>query len=128
VIKEFKQFIAKGNLIDLAVAFVLGVAFAAVVTAFTNIVLGGVAYIFGASASFDDLWIHKGTAQVIPYGAFLTALLSFVIVAFAMFLVVKAYNRFRKEEAATTKPCEFCRTDIPLDATRCPNCTSDLSA
>lgn len=104
MVREFKAFIAKGNLVDLAVAFVLGVAFAALVTSFTNVVLGGISYVFGANASFNDLWIHRGSAQVIPYGAFLTALIDFLIVAFVMFLVVKAYNRFRQE--APSEPSE----------------------
>jgi large conductance mechanosensitive channel len=105
MLREFKAFIAKGNLVDLAVAFVLGVAFAALVTSFTNVVLGGVAYLFGANASFNHLWIHKGAVQVIPYGAFLSALIDFVIVALVMFMVVKAYNRFRKE-APTPEPSD----------------------
>ena len=126
MIKEFKEFIARGNLVDLAVAFILGVAFATVVTSFTDVVLGAVSYVFGGDVSFDRLGVERDGVVVIPYGAFLTALLNFVIVAFILFLVVKAYNRMRDAPDAVTKPCPFCATDIPLTAARCPNCTSDL--
>jgi large conductance mechanosensitive channel len=126
MIKEFKEFIARGNLVDLAVAFILGVAFATVVTSFTDVVLGAVSYVFGGEASFDRLGVKRDGVVVIPYGAFLTAVLNFVIVAFVLFLVVRAYNRMRKAPDAVTKRCAFCNTDIPLAATRCPNCTSEL--
>ena len=98
MLKEFKEFIARGNLVDLAVAFILGFAFAAVVTAFTAIVLGAIAYLFGGSLPFSDIGVHKDGKLIIPIGAFLAAVLNFIIVAFALFLVVKAYNRFKKAE------------------------------
>jgi large conductance mechanosensitive channel len=126
MLKEFKEFISKGNLIDLAVAFILGVAFATVVSSFTSVVLGAISYVFGGNVSFDQLGVKRNGVVVIPYGAFLTALIDFVIVAFILFLVIKAYNRMRKTPVATTKTCSFCQTEIPLTATRCPNCTSDL--
>jgi large conductance mechanosensitive channel len=101
MIAEFREFIRKGNLVQLAVAFILAVAFAGVVLAFTNIVLGAIAYIFGSSTSFDDVGVHKGHELVIPIGAFITALINFVIIAIVLFLIIKAYNRMnRKEEAA----------------------------
>jgi large conductance mechanosensitive channel protein len=126
MIKEFKEFITKGNLIDLAVAFILGVAFATVVSSFTNVALAAIGYVFGGDVSFDQLGVKRNGVVVIPYGAFLTALINFVIVAFILFLVVRTYNRMRKTPDATTKTCSFCQTAIPLTATRCPNCTSDL--
>jgi large conductance mechanosensitive channel len=126
VIREFKEFIAKGNLVDLAVAFILGIAFATVVTSFTDVVLGAVSFVFGGDVSFDQLGVEREGVVVIPYGAFLTAVLNFVIVAFILFLVVRAYNRMRKAPDALTRPCPFCITDVPLAATRCPNCTSEL--
>lgn len=126
MIKEFKEFIAKGNLVDLAAAFIIGVAFATVVTSFTDVVLGTLSYLFGGDVSFDRLGVKRGKDIVIPYGAFLTSLVNFAIVAFVLFLVVKAYNRLRKAPDATTKTCSFCRTEISLSATRCPNCTSEL--
>jgi large conductance mechanosensitive channel len=126
MIREFKEFIARGNLIELAVAFILGVTFATVVTSFTDVVLGGIGYVFGAHVSFDQLGVRRDGVVVIPYGAFLTAVINFVIVAFVLFLVVKASNRLRKTPDITTMTCSFCRTEIPLAAVRCPNCTSDL--
>jgi large conductance mechanosensitive channel len=107
MIKEFKEFIARGNLVELAVAFIMGLAFAGVVTAFTNIVLGTIAYVFGSDTAFNDLGVHKDGALVIPIGLFLTALLNFVIVAIVLFLLVKAYNRFMKKEEAKAAPTEI---------------------
>lgn len=126
MIKEFREFISKGNLVEIAVGLILALAFAGVVSAFTNVVLSFVAAIFGGDASFDRLkWVLNGTP--IPYGAFLTAFVNFIIVAWILFLVVKAYNRMKKEPDATTRPCPFCATDIAVAATRCPACTSELS-
>lgn len=126
MLKEFKEFITKGNLIELAVAFIMGVAFATVVTSFTDVVLGAISYVFGGDVSFDRMGVESDGAIVVPYGAFLTALVNFVIVAFILFLVIKAYNRIRKAPDPGTRTCSFCRTEIPLEATRCPNCTSEL--
>jgi large conductance mechanosensitive channel len=132
VIKEFKTFIMKGNLVELAVAFILGVAFASVVTAFTNVILGTIAWVSGGHASFDQSGVHKGTspAIVIPYGAFLTQVLNFLIVGLVLFFIVRAYNRMKvkKPEEPTTRECPFCKTQIPNAATRCPACTSDVAA
>ena len=86
--EEFKRFVTRGNLVELAVAFILGVAFATVVTSFVNVVMSLIAAIFGASVSFDELtFVLNGTP--IPYGAFLSALISFLIVALALFMLVK---------------------------------------
>ena len=127
MLEEFKKFVTRGNLVDLAVAFIIGLAFAAVVTAFVNVVLSFIAAIFGSNVTFDQLTFSvNGTP--IPYGALLTAIVSFLIVAWALFLLVKAYQRVNppKEEPRSTKSCDYCRTDIPIDAVRCPNCTSQL--
>jgi large conductance mechanosensitive channel len=107
MLKEFKAFVMRGNLLELAVAFILGVAFAAVVGAFTNVVLGSIAYLFGSSLSFDQIGVHKGTELVIPIGAFITQCLNFLIVAFVLFLVVKAYNRMQKPKEEETGPTEI---------------------
>jgi large conductance mechanosensitive channel len=106
MLKEFKAFVTRGNLIEIAVAFILGLAFATVVTAFTNIVLGAISYVFGGSVSFDALGVHRGRELVIPIGAFITALVNFVIVAFILFLVVRAYNRFKKEPEEAAAPSD----------------------
>ncbi len=111
MIKEFREFIAKGNLVTLAVAFILGLAFAEVVTAFTGVVLGVVSYVFGGNVSFDKLGVRREGQIVIPYGAFLTQVLNFLIVAFILFLVVKGYNRLQRkqEEEAPTAPSDEVR-------------------
>ena len=126
MLKEFRNFIMRGNLVEIAVAFIIGVAFGTVVLAFTNVVLSFIAAIFGSDVSFDALvWTLNETP--IPYGAFLTALLNFVIIGWILFLMVKAYTRMRKQPDPATKACEYCRSEIPLEATRCPNCTSQLA-
>ena len=101
MLKEFKAFIMRGNLIEIAVAFIMGLAFAAVVTAFTGIVLGTIAYLFGSTLSFSDIGVHKGDQLIIPIGTFIAACINFLIVAFVLFLVVKAYNRMQKPEEAS---------------------------
>jgi large conductance mechanosensitive channel len=107
MINEFREFVARGNLVDLAIAFIMGVAFAGVVSAFTDVVLGAASFAVGGDVSFDRLGVHRASALVIPYGAFLTAVANFVIVAFALFLVVKIYNRFRRQvETPPTGPTE----------------------
>jgi len=125
--QDFKAFIMRGNLLELAVAFIMGVAFAGVVTAFTKVILGVISFAFGGNVSFDGLGVKRGNVIVIPYGAFITQLVTFLIIAVALFLVVKAASRMMKKDA-TTKSCEFCKTDIPLAASRCPNCTSQLAS
>lgn len=125
MLREFRDFVTRGNLVQIAVAFILAVAFGAVVLAFTNVVLSFIAAIFGSEVSFDDLtWTVNDTP--IPYGTFLTAVVNFVIIAWILFLIVKAYNRMQKTPDPTTKVCDYCRSEISLEATRCPNCTSQL--
>jgi large conductance mechanosensitive channel len=125
MLKEFKAFILKGNLIEIAVAFIVALAFAAVVASFVvDIVTPIIAAIFG-QPDFSSLKIDIGDSAI-SYGKFLNAVITFLIVAFVMFLIVKAYSRMSRPKAATTKSCPFCKTDIALDATRCPNCTSEL--
>jgi large conductance mechanosensitive channel len=130
MVREFREFITRGNLVELAVAFIMGVAFAGVVTAFTDVILGTVSFVVGGDVSFDQLGARRDGAIVIPYGALLTAAVNFFIVAGALFVVVKAYNRFRRvpEETPSTRPCPYCRLDIARDASRCPHCTSPLEA
>jgi len=125
MLKEFKAFIMKGNLVEIAVAFIMALAFAAVVASFVaDIVTPIIAAIFG-QPDFSSLKIDIGDSAI-TYGNFLNAVLSFVIVAFVMFMVVKAYTRVAGEKAATTKDCPFCKTAVPLEASRCAACTSQL--
>jgi large conductance mechanosensitive channel len=131
--KEFRDFILRGNVIDLAVGIVIGVAFGAMVTSFVTNVLTPLLGLLRVP-DFSTLSFTAGSTDV-PYGLFLNALISFVLVAAAIFFfVVKPMNamnaRLKKPEAEaapTTRSCPFCATDIPLAATRCPHCTSRLT-
>ena len=134
MLKEFRDFLMRGNLIELAVAFVLGLAFAALVTSFVDdLIMPIVAMIIG-KPDFSDLTFTINDA-VFRYGAFITAAITFVTTAAAIFFfVVKPVNamtaRLKKPEDETESPikvCPFCTMDIPAAATRCPNCTSQLS-
>jgi large conductance mechanosensitive channel len=132
LLQEFKQFLLRGNVVDLAVAIVIGVAFAAVVTSFVAAFLTPVIAIVAGRANVSELTFTLGGATF-PYGQFLNALLSFVLVAAAVFFfVIKPVNalvsRSRRDRPSdpTTKKCPFCTLEIPIDATRCPNCTSEL--
>jgi len=99
--KEFKEFISRGNLVELGVALVLALAFVTVVTAFTDGIIGGIVGIFLGGAGFNSLNVVMDDGNVIAFGSFLQACVNFVIVAFILFLIVKAYNRaFPKDEAA----------------------------
>jgi large conductance mechanosensitive channel len=125
MLKEFKAFITRGNLVEIAVGLILALAFAAVVASFVaDIVTPIIAAIFG-QPDFSSLKIDIGDSAI-AYGKFLNALLTFLTVAFVMFLVVKAYNRMSGPKDAATRPCPYCKTDVALGATRCPNCTSQL--
>ena len=142
MLKEFKEFIQRGSVIDLAVAFIMGSAFGAIVSSLVKdivmpivgVLLGGVDFtsLFitlkgGPYASLADA--QKAGAATINYGVFINTIITFLIVAFAMFLLIKAMNATKKKPAPaapTTKECTYCLSTIPLKATRCPNCTSEL--
>jgi large conductance mechanosensitive channel len=128
MLNEFKAFINRGNVLDLAVAVILGAAFGAVVNSFVNdILMQIIAAIFG-QPNFASLTFTIGNG-VIKYGSFLNAVINFLIVAFSIFMLIKAYNQMRKPTPAVTntKECPYCLSTIPLGATRCPNCTSELT-
>jgi len=141
--KEFREFIAKGNLVQLAVAFVLGAAFGTVVGSLVNdLVMPIIGKLIG-NVDFANLYINlSGTtyesaaaarqagAAAIYHGAFINTLINFIVVALAVFFIVKAYLRSQKpKEAAApmTKVCPYCRMAIAIAATRCPHCTSKLN-
>jgi large conductance mechanosensitive channel len=143
MVSAFRKFIAQGNVIDLAVGIVIGAAFGTVVKSFVDDVLmppigratGGVdfkdMFVSLDGRHFPSLEAAKAAgAATVNYGVFINNVITFLIVAFAVFLVVQAYNRVRaKEEAApapTLKDCPFCIQPVPLAATRCPHCTSEL--
>jgi large conductance mechanosensitive channel len=133
MLKEFRDFILRGNVIDLAVGIVIGAAFGALVTSFVGNILTPLLGLLNIG-NFLTLSFKAGSATV-KYGLFLNALISFVLIAAAIFFfVVKPMNamtaRLKKPEADTTPPikaCPFCATDIPEAATRCPHCTSQLT-
>ena len=141
MLKEFRAFIERGNVIDLAVAVVIGAAFGRIVTAFVEGVLMPPLGMLLGQVDFSSLFVvldrSKGIpaslaqakelgVPVIAYGAFLNEVVNFVIVGFAVFLLVRQVNKFKAPAAVTTKPCPRCLSTIPLGATRCPACTVDL--
>lgn len=142
MLKEFRDFIARGNVLDLAVAVVIGAAFGKIVASLVDgIIMPPIGLLLG-NVDFSSLFIvldhSKGTPEslaaaktagvpVIAYGAFINDVVNFLIVAFAIFLVVKQANRFKKPVAATTTPCPKCLTAIPIGATRCAACCIDLT-
>jgi large conductance mechanosensitive channel len=130
MLKEFRDFILRGNVVDLAVGIVIGAGFGALVTSFVTNILTPLLGLVGVP-NLAELTFRAGSATV-SYGLFLNALISFVLIAAAIFFfVVKPMNamtaRLRPAEVATTKSCPHCATDIPITATRCPNCTSQLT-
>lgn len=137
LIEEFKKFIMRGNVMDMAVGVIVGGAFTAIVTSLNQDILTPILGIFGG-IDFSNLSVKLGTGETAPvlaYGNFITAVLNFLITAFVIFLLVKGINalndRLAKKEAPTpaaptTKTCPYCKTTIAIDATRCPNCTSML--
>jgi len=134
MLKEFRDFLLRGNVVELAVAVVIGAAFGAVVTSFTTDILTPLLGLVGVP-DFSQLAYTTTGGAIIAYGKFLNALISFVLVAAAIFFfVIKPLNalesrRQRNElDTPTTKNCPFCATAIPLAATRCPNCTQALTA
>lgn len=142
--KEFKEFAMRGNVVDMAVGIIIGAAFGKIVTSFVNDVLMPPIGLLLGKMNFANLFIdlsgsgfatieeaQKAGAATINYGLFLNTVFDFVIVAFAVFLLIRQINRLRREPepapaAPTTKECPFCLSTIPLNAVRCANCTSDL--
>ena len=148
MLKEFREFIARGNVLDLAIGVIIGAAFGRIVTALVEGVLMPPLGLLLGRVDFSSLFVVLDRSKAIPasladakakgipviaYGQFLNEIISFLIVALAVFLVIKQVNRMQsvvqKPTAAavpTTKPCPFCVMAIPISATRCPHCTSAL--
>lgn len=142
MLKEFKEFAMRGSVIDLAIGLILGVAFGKIVSSLVNdIIMPPLSLIFGR-INFTDLFIpldgneyatladaQAVSAPTINYGFFIITIVEFIIVAFAIFLVVRQINKLQKAPesiAPNTKDCPYCFTQIPIPATRCPHCTTEL--
>src|SRR5512141_1988710 len=127
MLKEFRDFAVRGNVIDLAVAVIIGGAFGKIVDSLVNDLLMPMIGLALGGINFSELSFTFGSA-VIKWGAFVQTVVNFLIIALVIFLLVRTINRFKRKEPATptTKECQYCFTIIPLKATRCPNCTSEL--
>jgi len=146
MLKEFKEFAIKGNMVDLAIGVIIGGAFGGVVTSLVkDVIMPPIGALLGGADFSNLFWVVKEGATAGPYasvaaaaeagaatlnyGMFINTVINFLIVAWAVFLVVKAMNKMRRAEVEaepTTKECPFCVSEIALAATRCPNCTSEL--
>jgi len=144
MLKEFKEFAMRGNVVDMAVGIIIGAAFGKIVSSFVeDIIMPPIGLLLGG-VDFTNIFINlsggdyaslaeaqEAGAATMNIGLFINTLLDFVIVAFAIFIVIKQMNRLKKEEPPadpTTKDCPHCLTSIPIKASRCPNCTSELQA
>lgn len=146
MLKEFKEFALKGNVMDLAVGVVIGGAFGKIVTSLVNDIITPLIGMLLGKVDFSGLFINlsgvpyttiteakKANAATLNYGLFLNSVIDFVIIAFSIFIVIKQLNRFKRKQVQevekapeTTKECPHCISAIPIKATRCPNCTSML--
>jgi large conductance mechanosensitive channel len=145
MLKEFKEFAMRGNVVDMAVGIIIGAAFGKIVSSMVkDIIMPPIGLIMG-NVDFSNLFINlsdqaydnltaaqEAGAATINYGVFINTLLDFIIVAFAIFMVIKQMNRLKKKEAPpgepTTKDCPYCLSTIPIKAARCGHCTSQLEA
>ncbi len=146
MLKEFKEFAMRGNVVDMAVGIIIGAAFGTIVKSLVDdIIMPPIGLLLGG-VDFSDIFINlsggdyaslaaarEAGAATINYGVFINTVLNFLIVAFAIFLVIRLINRLKRKEEApapepTTKDCPFCFSTIPLRATRCGHCTSELAA
>jgi large conductance mechanosensitive channel len=130
MLKEFKDFVMRGNVLDLAVAVIIGGAFGKIVGSLVNDVVMPLIGILMGGVSFASLEATVGSA-VVKYGVFIQTVVDFLLIAFVVFLIVKAANKMKKPAPAapaepTTKECPRCFSTIHIHATRCPNCTTDL--
>ena len=128
MLKEFREFAMRGNVMDLAIAVIIGGAFGKIITSLVADVLMPLIGLVLGGVNFSELSFTLRDA-VVKWGAFVQSVIDFVIVAFVIFMIVRTVNRFKKPEpvaAPTTKECPHCFTSIPIKATRCPNCTSQL--
>ncbi len=144
MLKEFREFVSRGNVLDMAVGIIIGAAFGAIVTSLVNDIIMPPIGLALKGINFKDLYYslngkyypslsaaQAAGAPTINYGVFLNNIINFLIVALVIFLLLKGINRLKQPAPAaapTTKECPYCHTTIPIKAVRCPNCTSDLKA
>lgn len=132
-LQEFKEFISRGNVMDMAIGIIIGGAFTSIVSSLVEDIINPILGLFGGM-NFDQYRLNLMGEATLNYGKFITAVINFLIMAFVIFLIVKAMNTaseklVRKEETieeVTTKECPFCKSEIALEASRCPHCTSIL--
>lgn len=131
-LEEFKKFIMRGNVMDMAIGIIIGGAFTSIVSSLVSDIINPIIGLFGGM-NFDQLSVTLFDRTTLYYGKFITAVINFLIMAFVIFLMMKIVNGAasklsKKEEpkAPTTKKCPYCKSEIALDATRCPHCTSML--
>ena len=134
ILKEFKEFISRGNVMDMAVGIIIGGAFTGIVNSLVNDIINPLIGMIGGTDLTGYVLVLKDDA-VLNYGSFLTAIINFLIMAVVVFIMIKtintmskAFSRKKEEEAAapTTKVCPFCKSEIDIEATRCPHCTSEI--
>jgi large conductance mechanosensitive channel len=148
MLKEFKEFAMRGNVLDMAVGIIIGAAFGTIIVSLvSDVIMPPIGLLLG-NVDFSNIFLvlkegkvagpyvsvaaaKSAGAVTINFGVFINTIINFLIVAFAIFLLIRIVNRFNKQKAAppavpTTKECSFCFTTIPIKATRCPNCTSEL--
>ncbi|WP_035291799.1 MULTISPECIES: large conductance mechanosensitive channel protein MscL [Clostridiaceae] len=143
MLKEFKKFALKGNVVDLAVGVIIGGAFGKIVSSLVNDIIMPIIGSLVGKVDFSNLYINlsgqefnslaeakKAGAATINYGLFLNNVIDFLIIAFSIFIVIRQFDKFKKKEApvVTTKKCPYCCTEIDIEATKCPNCTSEIGA
>lgn len=138
ILKEFKDFAMRGNVIDLAIGVIIGGAFGKIVTSLVNdVIMPPIGFVLGGANFADKKWVFQssdaasGSTEIaLNWGAFMNSVIDFIIVAFVIFIAIRAFNRMKRPEpakTATTKECAFCTSTISIKATRCPHCTSPLS-
>lgn len=130
MLKEFREFIERGSVLDLAVAVIIGGAFAKIISSLVTDILTPVIGLVVGGINISGLSITIGDA-VITWGAFVQSIFDFLVIAFVIFLIVRTANKMKKAPPPadpTTKDCPFCFTSISIKATRCPNCTSELTS
>jgi large conductance mechanosensitive channel len=130
MLKEFREFAIRGNVMDLAIAVIIGAAFGKIITSLVNDVLMPLIGLVLGGIDFSSQAIPLGSDPdaALRWGLFVQSIIDFIIIAFVVFLLVRAINRLKRDEPTTptTKECPHCFTTIPLKAARCPNCTSEL--